>query len=137
MLVNFNGPTRLGVDRDHEEESVDSGADRVCSSSIRSGYAGGGSDPQDGDFGADESEADLGRSSISSVEEAIRRPWGAGVATAEASRGGEQEAESAGGGLEPSKHWEEDVLPIHEELAAILRPWLATKAQDERTWAGP
>jgi hypothetical protein len=90
MLVNFNGPTMLGEDLDHEEESVDGGADCVCSSSIRSGYAGGVSDPQDGDFRADESEADLRRSSISSVEEAIRQPWGLGVATVEATRGGEQ-----------------------------------------------
>jgi site-specific recombinase XerC len=36
-----------------------------------------------------------------------------------------------------SKHREEDVLPIYEELAAIVQPWLAKKAQETPIWAGP
>ncbi len=59
ILVIFNGPMRLREGRDHEEEAVHGGADRVCSSSIGSGYASSGADPRDGEFGTERSEANL------------------------------------------------------------------------------
>jgi integrase len=35
-----------------------------------------------------------------------------------------------------SKHRREDTVPLHAELVARLRPWLAAKAAGERVWPG-
>jgi Phage integrase family len=35
-----------------------------------------------------------------------------------------------------SKHRREDVLPVHDSLVALLRPWLATKPEGQSVWPG-